>query len=116
MLDYISSYSIIVIVFKTSVMWFLLQASEKGTVLIASTDDGPCYVFDVLTRTCLHAINPVQLNCDDIYINDAVVTNDGAYFVCQANTVPRKAPEKSNTEYISVCWDIQNSKYNVTTK
>ncbi|XP_071093650.1 NACHT and WD repeat domain-containing protein 2-like [Haliotis cracherodii] len=86
-----------------------LRASEKGTVLIASTDDGPCYVFDVLTRTCLHAINPVQLNCDDIYINDAVVTNDGAYFVCQANTVPQKAPEESNTEYIPVCWDIQNN-------
>ncbi|XP_071093648.1 NACHT domain- and WD repeat-containing protein 1-like [Haliotis cracherodii] len=86
-----------------------LKASEKGTVLVATTNGGPCYVFDILTRKCLHEINPEQLKTDDIYINDAVVTNDDAYFVCPKQTRPQKAAEGSRIDYIPLCLDIQKN-------
>ncbi|XP_046559416.1 uncharacterized protein LOC124268480 [Haliotis rubra] len=85
-----------------------IKAGEKGTVLLAATDDGPCYVFDVLKRTCLYEISPQQMNSDYIYINDAAVTDDDAYLVWQSNTHPQQEPE-GRKDYIALCWDLHNN-------
>ncbi|XP_067662722.1 NACHT and WD repeat domain-containing protein 2-like [Haliotis asinina] len=85
-----------------------LKAGEKGTVLLAGTDDGPCYVFDVLNRTCLYKISPQQMNSNYFYINDALVTDDDAYFIFQSNTHPQQIPE-GGEDYIAQCWDLRNN-------
>ncbi|XP_067662735.1 NACHT and WD repeat domain-containing protein 2-like [Haliotis asinina] len=90
-----------------------LRASDKGTVLIATTDDGPCYVFDVLARIFLYEINPELLKSDDIHILDTAITNDDAYFVCETHKRPQQAPEGDRKYYIPVCWDFL-CKYNIT--
>lgn len=100
----------------TFVVLLLLQAGEKGTVLVASIHGGPCYVFDIPKRTCLYKLNLGHLNSQNMLNGDVVFTNDDAYLVFEVKTRPQKAPEGSRDVYMPLCWDLQRSKCTVTTK
>ncbi|XP_046337848.2 NACHT domain- and WD repeat-containing protein 1-like isoform X2 [Haliotis rufescens] len=86
-----------------------MTAGEKGTVLVAAIHGGPCYVFDIPKRTCLHKLNLRHFNSHSMYIGDVVFTNDDAYLVFEVKTRPQKAPEGSRDVYMPLCWDIQRN-------
>ncbi|XP_046570723.1 NACHT and WD repeat domain-containing protein 2-like [Haliotis rubra] len=59
-------------------------ANKSGTTLIAETEEGTYLVFDLNTQRFRYKFDPVTLNFRETYTDGACVTEDGRFFIFNA--------------------------------
>ncbi|XP_041349252.1 NACHT domain- and WD repeat-containing protein 1-like [Gigantopelta aegis] len=84
--------------------------NKPGTFAAVGLDEGPIVLFNLKTYTLMYLLTKqaVGMN-DDLYIQGALITDDGKYFVFEASKVPKET-HHSSEEIILLSWDITTKK------